>query len=341
MTMPMKGTMRRPVALGLGAAGIATAVMAVMAVVAPAELWRGDPGLYRVVATAPFSDGAALRAHAAVMGNAYRYGRVGAPLLAWVLALGHPAWTPLTFRLVCAGGVGATIAVVAAWFTDRGVGARRAVLALLIPGVAIGFARPFPDMLMVALLLAALLCWPDRPWLAAALLGYAILVRETAALTLVPLAFDALRRRRLPVIVAAAVPYAAWATWVRIRVGAFPLLEHSVSRSQALGFTPLSFVDLVHRAPVIAVPAVVAVVAAMGTLSLAVRACLRAPGLLTGTAAAHACLLLGLGVTALWFPDDTWRVMGPAMVLTMLAVVSTMGVPAPPDLTAALSPAAP
>jgi drug/metabolite transporter (DMT)-like permease len=64
-------------------------------------------------------------------------------------------------------------------------------------------------------------------------------VKEIAVLALVPLAWRAVRRRDLreaALVGSAVLPYAAWCTWVRFRIGTLPFLAHTESRRGALGF---------------------------------------------------------------------------------------------------------
>jgi len=132
------------------------------------------------------------RAYGITMDHAYRYTRLGYPLLAWVVSLGHTRWLPVVLVLIslaCVAVIGWLGGVLA---RDAG---RHALWGLLLVGyfgtvISVGrdTAEPLADALMLGGLLALR---RERRVLACALVTCAVVTDET--ILVVPVALGATR----------------------------------------------------------------------------------------------------------------------------------------------------
>ena len=136
------------------------------------------------------------RAYGITIDHAYRYTRLGYPLLAWAVSLGHPRWLPLVLVLInlaCVAVIGWLGGVLA---RDAG---RHALWGLLLVGyfgTVISVGRDTAEPLADALMLGALLALRrDRQLLACALISCAVVTDET--ILVVPVVLLALRLRAL------------------------------------------------------------------------------------------------------------------------------------------------
>ena len=294
-------------------------------------LLQGDGQTFRVVAANPFANGAVLRAQAWYGGDAYRYGRVLYPFLAWCLALGHGRWTTVTMCIVDALAVGACAMLASELCRRHGKRPQLGLLVVAVPAVGEGMGHLYSEPVFIALILAVYLLWADdrRGW--AMVAGAAlILTREAAALALVPLIVQSYRlgrRRELLSWAAVGLPYAAWVTWVRFRVGQWPFFDTSVSRRQALGAPVTSWVDVLRHGSFAAglFPSIIAMAALTAiTLGLAIYvACRRRCWPLSWGALSMGVLLVFLGPEAIRFPDAVLRLLGPTQVLILLSLIAT------------------
>jgi hypothetical protein len=168
-------------------------------------------------------------------------------------------------------------------------------------------------------------------------------VKETAILALAPWVYQALRRRdyrRAGAYAAAIVPYALWCVWVRVRVGEFPFLAHTISRSKAIG-PPLAGLHyvLVHHTTEYAnvVTAVLLTVVACAVGAFVAR---DLPiGIFT---ALLAVLFLCLGPNALRYSAEALRLLILPQVFAVLCIAVAIGRrwwpnPAPTDQPVASS----
>lgn len=174
--------------------------------------------------------------------HAYRYSRIGYPLLAWLVSLGRHETIPFAM-------VGINVLAVAAIAVCGGMFARQAgrhaLWGMLLAGyfgLAVSVGRDLGEPVAAACLLAGLLAVrAKRPVLAAALFTYGAMTRETvcvavAALAVVRLAGMAQNRRRdvadpgkrlgradLAWFVPAVI-FAAWQGVLRVVTGTFPII---------------------------------------------------------------------------------------------------------------------
>jgi hypothetical protein len=172
-------------------------------------------------------------AYGITVDQAYRFMRVGYPVITWLVSAGQRALVPYMLVAVNVAAIG-----VLGWLGGllARQGGRHAVWGLLLPGyfgLVTSLGRDTAEPVAAAFLVAGLLAVrARRPGLAAGLLAFAVLTRETAmvavaALAVVRLAGLVRRRSRpgredLAWFVPAAV-FAAWQVVVYAAVGTFPL----------------------------------------------------------------------------------------------------------------------
>jgi hypothetical protein len=280
-----------------------------------------DPIYFRAVAEAPFGDGHAFAAPYGHSEAAYRYGRIGLPLLAWVTSAGRLGVVPTSLVVVNIVALAAVVALAVLYLGAVGRDPRFGLLVLLAPGLLLLYNRPYGDPLCVALVLAALVLdrKDHRGW-AAACLAYAILTRETAVLALIAFVWrDVARRdRRVWQYLLAVVPYVAWMLWVRIRVGELPFLADTPTRRMALR---APFVGLLDSLTSSTAPARGAVLIALATLVVAlVFGWLARAVLAGGVALAGTVLVVCLGPATLQYLGETLRVLLLPQVVSLLCV---------------------
>jgi hypothetical protein len=240
-----------------GAAAVAVIVLAARQVVTQGEnqfFASGDPKFFLLTTRDLFGTGHSFVGLGAATDIPYRYGRMGLPLLAWLLAFGQPGlvgWTLIGLNLAALTAIPGLAALLLAEHRGAPIGA---ALIFVLPPFVLLYGSVVSDPLLIALLLLAYLLdarGHRRP--ALVVIAYAILVKEVAILALVPLAWRAIRERdrRMTLAIASTIlPYAAWCGWLRWRVGALPFLATTVSRKGALGmpFAGLRH-EWVHRPP--------------------------------------------------------------------------------------------
>jgi hypothetical protein len=264
-----------------------------------------------------------LDASEATAGNsAFRYGRIGLPLLARMFAFGDPdlvsAAQMLVTPLAAALLVGAAVALArrtSGRWTDG-------LVVLLVPGLWVGFAYAWADTLLAACVVLSLWATIDgRRWLTVGAIAGAALTKEVgvlAALPAVGVAFSARELGRGAEWLAALLPAALWWSWVRVQAGEWPFLADEPARARAIS-PPL--VDIIHAltggpgdrgAGLLAL-----LVGAIGA-GLVLR---RPSSPLAWSAGAWGVVTLCLGDNVLRYPGDTLRVMTPAMSVIFLAAV--------------------
>ena len=176
-------------------------------------------------------------AYGIAMDRPYRYMRIGYPALTWLVSLGQHSLVPTMLVAVNIAAVGALGYLGARFAIDGG---RHALAGLLLPGyfgLITSLSRDTAEPLAAVCLLAGLLAVrARRPVLAAALLAYGALTRETvmvavAAIAIVRVA-GILRGRARPgrddlAWLVPAVAFAAWQVVVKAAIGSFPLLADS------------------------------------------------------------------------------------------------------------------
>jgi len=188
-------------------------------------------------------------AYGITMDRPYRFMRVGYPLLTWVADFGQHLPAPLmlvTINIVAVGAIGYLGGIFA---RDGG---RHALAGLLLPayfGLITSLARDTAEPLAAACLLGGLLAVRRRrPALAAFLLAFGALTRETvmvavAAIAVVRVTGIFRGRQRpgrddLPWVVPAVV-FAGWEVVVKAATGSWPLLSDSGRNAGAPFVAPL------------------------------------------------------------------------------------------------------
>jgi hypothetical protein len=284
---------------------------------------EGDAYLFRETARDLFGQGHAFAAVNRVSEIPYRYGRMGLPLLAWLLALGRSGWVTWSLIGIQVASIAAIPGLAAALLDEYGAPAIGGAVVLFVPGLLIVYDKVFADPLLIALiLLAYLLDSRGRPKSALAVLAYAVLVKEVAALALLPFLWRALRGRDLrgaAGVVSTLLPYAAWCVWLRWRVGEFPFLAHTISRTAAFSAPGVGIHDVIAaKTPNYQVVVGMVLVTVVLGLAGAWRA-RRFP--IAGLAAAYAVLAACLGTNALRYEAETMRVLALPQVLALLCIV--------------------
>ncbi len=173
-------------------------------------------------------------AYGITMDAAYRFMRIGYPVITWLVSFGQRSLVPYTLVAVNVAAIGA-LAYFGAMFARQS--GRHAAWGLLLPGyfgLITSLSRDTAEPVAAAFLLAGLLAIRSRrPVLAACLLAFASLTRETAMVAVAAIAIvrivGFLRRRSRPGrdditwILPAAV-FAAWQGVVYAFIGTLPLL---------------------------------------------------------------------------------------------------------------------
>jgi hypothetical protein len=145
----------------------------------------------------------------------YRATRVGVPLLAWLLAAGHPGPAIALYQALCWFLTVVGVGIAARWLEERGDSPWWALSLAAAGGVAASVLRTTPDGAAAALVVASLwLAARDRHAGSLAALCTACLARETSVLAAVALAWGHLRcRRRGWAAGAAALPVGVLLAW--------------------------------------------------------------------------------------------------------------------------------
>ena len=152
--------------------------------------------------------------------------------------LGRPSLVGWSLVVVYLASMAAIPGIAATLLDDLDAPPLAAAFVLLTPGLLLVHRLVYAEAPQIALiLLACVFEARGRRPAAVCTLALAILVKETSALALVPWMWSALRRRDVRLgfaCVGALAPYALWSSWVRIRLGQFPFLTRTPSRSEAL-----------------------------------------------------------------------------------------------------------
>ena len=188
-------------------------------------------------------------AYGITMDHPYRYMRIGYPALTWLLSLGQHFLVPVMLVAVNIAAIGA-LGYLGALFAAAG--GRHAVAGLLLPGyfgLITSLSRDTAEPLAAVFLLAGLLAVrARRPVLAAALLAYGALTRETVMVAVAAIAImriiGILRRRARPgrddlAWVVPSVAFAAWQVVVKAATGSLPLLSDGGRNAGAPFIAPL------------------------------------------------------------------------------------------------------
>jgi hypothetical protein len=174
-------------------------------------------------------------AYGITMDRPYRYMRIGYPVLTWLVSLGQHSLVPAMLVAVNIAAIG-TMGYLGAIFARQG--GWHAAWGLLLPGyfgIITSLARDTAEPLAAACLLAGLLAIrARRPVLAAVLLAYGALTRETVMVAVAAIAIIRVigiargryqpGRDDLPWVVPS-VAFVAWQAVVKAATGSIPLLS--------------------------------------------------------------------------------------------------------------------
>jgi hypothetical protein len=179
----------------------------------------------------------------------YRYMRVGYPALTWLLSAGQHSLVPVMLVAVNIAAIG-TMGYLGGIFARDG--GRHALAGLLLPGyfgLLTSLSRDTAEPLAAACLLAGLLAVrARRPVLAAALLAYGALTRETVMVAVAAIAIvrviGVLRRNQRPgrddlTWAIPTVVFVAWEVVVKAATGSIPLLADGGRNAGAPFIAPL------------------------------------------------------------------------------------------------------
>ncbi len=188
-------------------------------------------------------------AYGITMDRPYRYMRIGYPMLTWLVSLGQHFLVPVMLVAVNIAAIGA-LGYLGALFAAAG--GRHALAGLLLPayfGLITSLARDTAEPLAAVCLLAGLLAVRGRrPVLAAALLAYGALTRETVLAAVAAIAImrvvGILRGQARPgrddlAWAVPAVAFAAWEVVVKAATGSIPLLADGGRNAGAPFIAPL------------------------------------------------------------------------------------------------------
>lgn len=197
-------------------------------------------------------------AYGITMDRPYRYMRIGYPALTWLVSLGQHFLVPVMLVAVNIAAIGALGYLGALFAADGG---RHALAGLMVPGyfgLITSLSRDTAEPLGAVCLLAGLLAIrARRPVLAAALLAYGALTRETVMVAVAALAIvrvvgilrgQARAGRDDLAWVVPTVVFAAWQVVVKAATGSIPLLADSGRNAGAPFIAPLQAVkhNLAH-----------------------------------------------------------------------------------------------
>jgi hypothetical protein len=179
-----------------------------------------DGQFFAALATDPLLLNAATPAY--LDAPAYRAGRIGLPLAAWVLAGGEKYAAILIYQLLCWAGAVLGVWVAARWLVEGGASPLWALPLGISGGVVASVVRSLPDATAASLILLALWLRNNERRGAIAVLAFACLVRETSLIAAIALiAFD-VRAKRYGAAAIAFVPFlvvSIWWLWVASRPG--------------------------------------------------------------------------------------------------------------------------
>jgi hypothetical protein len=191
-------------------------------------------------------------AYGVTVDRPYRYMRIGYPALTWLVSLGQHYLVPVMLVAINIAAIGA-LGYLGALFAVEG--GRHALAGLLMPGyfgLITSLSRDTAEPLAAVCLLAGLLAVRGRrPVLAAALLAYGALTRETVMVAVAAIAIMrviGILRGRLTgsrpgredlAWVIPAVAFTAWQVVVKAATGSVPLLADGGRNAGAPFIAPL------------------------------------------------------------------------------------------------------
>lgn len=286
---------------------------------------HSDAPLFLAVAKDPFGTGAHFAGNPLVHGVAYRYGRIGFPIVGWLLALGRPAAVRWTLAATYLASFGAWIALAGEHLRRGGRSPRIALWIFATPWALLWFVIPdivSEPMAGALVLLAYLYEREDRHKAARWTAMFAILTRELMIVAFVPVAWRDWKERRWLAVrdwSLVVAPYLAWITWVRVRVGIFPFMDPSTSRREAFALPGMGWYHTLAKP--IDNGQGWAVLIGAATIVLVVLLAVQGKWLYPVTHGAVALTVLSLcyGIAVFAFPGEGIRVMAPTQMLLIIA----------------------
>jgi hypothetical protein len=284
---------------------------------------EGDAYLYRAMAFDPFGKGTNFAVVGRLTEAPYRFGRIGLPLTAWVLSLGRPQLVPWWLITINVASIAAVPGLAAVLLDEYGAPPLGGAVVLLAPGLLLIRGVVFAEPLLICLvLLGYILEARGRSRPAVVVFACAVLVKETALLALIPWLWRGIRRRDprdVARYLAALLPYAAWCVWVRVRLGEFPFLAHTMQRTQALswpggGIRRVFIVGTPDHEVVVAFAVVTILLCCVGAFAARQYSI----GLLTGVLGVFTTCF---GENALRYEGEALRLLAAPQVFALLCVV--------------------
>lgn len=253
--------------------------------------------------------------------SAFRYGRVGLPVVTYVLAFGRPGALEATQALTTGLAFGVVVgsaASVAARLRDH---ARAGLAVLIVPGLWVGFLYAWADTLLAAFVLLSIAATlADRTRLCVVAIASAALTKELGAVCAVPAIVNALLSRNWRGAVARAfglAPALLWWAWIRARSGEWPFLAHEPSRSRAISAPFVDVLRAIGGGRGDRGAAIIALVVGVVGISMCVWHRLHPLAVSAGVWGLSA---VSIGDNVLAYPGDTLRVLTPSMCVVVLAV---------------------
>lgn len=263
-----------------------------------------------------------LTASDAVSGDsAYRYGRIGLPLLGRSLALGSTGRaldagmmlvTPLATGVLVAAAVGIAVRVSGRW--------KDGLVVLLVPGLVVSFAYAWADTLLAAFVLVSI--WATlarREDVCVIAIAGAALTKEIGVLAVLPAVLASARERdgRHSVTrLAGLLPALGWWIWVRARSGEWPFLADDPARTKAISVPFADILDAMLGGPGDPLVGLLALVVGVAGVALLIQ---HRREVLAWSAGVWGALALSLGDNVLKYPGDAVRVLTPTFCVVALA----------------------
>jgi hypothetical protein len=329
----MRATRREMGAAALFGAVFASAVILIQAHGHFDRAVFGDGVLFRYVAQHLAATPAQVAGFLGAHGPSLRFGRIGFPVLIWLLSAGNvTAMTYVQPALMILSA--AAIAAAARALLPR-AGLAGSLAPFIAPGLTATLAGGFADPIAIAFALwGTVKALEDRLVVAALLFAAAVLVRENAAaLALGVFGWLWVFSRRRSAIVAFAgtlLPAAVWHVIVAQRFGTFPLLDPWLGRSQTSGVPVVAYVRALSRVPT---AGLILMVLQLGVGMIAVVFWRSSP--LAAAAAVCVLQIISTGIGSWRYIGDAARLAAPLDVFAILALVRAVGTRSEPRLAPA------
>ncbi|WP_143827938.1 hypothetical protein [Anaeromyxobacter sp. Fw109-5] len=159
----------------------------------------------------------------AIHSSVYRAGRIGLPLVAWLLAAGNASAAIHVYQALCWALAIVGVWLVARWIEDEGSAALWAAPLVVSAGLVSSMVSSLPDGAAVALVVLALWLHQQGRGGVPLVLTFACLVRETSYIAALAVAVAEVRAgrwaRALAAVIAPAAVVLGWRRFVVARLG--------------------------------------------------------------------------------------------------------------------------